>query len=390
MVNVETFSDSVNEVLLKQCPGLTAETFNIVLQNTLDLHAPSQTRVVIKRQSDPWMSASILKSKQQRRTAERKWRKTRSTADRQLYKEQIVKVKETIFRERRTFFKNKISQCKNSKSLFQIVNTMKGSTKSSPLPLDIPTENLPTAFSDYFTNKVRIIRSDLDKTINNGQETDTTDSFKPPNFSTFTEVSTDEVKEIILSSPPKSCPLDPIPTTLLLKCLDTVLDPITEIINHSLQFGVVPDCYKKAIVTPLLKKQNLDRENLKNYRPVSNLPFLSKILEKVVLKQLKNHLAINNLIEPFQSAYREHHSTETALLRIVNDILISCDGGEVSILTLLDLSAAFDTIDHSILCDRLSSNVGISGNVLSWFRSYLTDRSQSVCINGKSSDDVLL
>ena len=138
-----------------------------------------------------------------------------------------------------------------------------------------------------------------------------------------------------------------------------------------------------------LKKSNLDPENLKNYRPVSNLPFLSKLLERIVLSQLLHHLKTNHLLEPFQSAYRKSHSTETALLRVVNDLLQVSDKGKVSILSLLDLSAAFDTIDHDILFSRLSCTFGCAATVLDWFKSYLHDRTQSV-VNGIRSPPSLL
>ena len=107
-------------------------------------------------------------------------------------------------------------------------------------------------------------------------------------------------------------------------------------------------------MNPLLKKTSLNPEILKNYRPVSNLSFLFKILEKVVLRQLSNHLLTNNLFYSHQSAYRAGHSTETALPKIINDLLSALDEDKVSLLSLPDLSAAFDTIDHSILLSRLS------------------------------------
>ena len=182
----------------------------------------------------------------------------------------------------------------------------------------------------------------------------------------------------------KSCELDPIPTTLLYENLDILLPTITNIINTSLTTGIVPPDLKTAIAKPLLKKPSLDKNLLKNYRPISNLPFLSKILEKVVLHKLLSHLQENNLSNPFQSAYRAGWNTETVLLRIVNDILSALDNDSISVLLLLDLSAAFDTLDHQIL-SRLNSVFGIQSTAPQWFHSYLSDRYQSISVNNSSS-----
>ena len=108
---------------------------------------------------------------------------------------------------------------------------------------------------------------------------------------------------------------------------------------------------------------------------------MSKITEKVVLQQLLACLTEHKLICPSKSAYRPRHSTETTLLKATNDILLALDFGNVSFQTLLDLSAAFDTIDHCILLDRLQHMYGISGTALSWFSSYLTNRTQSVIVD---------
>ena len=176
--------------------------------------------------------------------------------------------------------------------------------------------------------------------------------------------------------------LDPIPTWLLHECINEALPLITRIINLSLKLGNMPESLKTAIITPLLKK--LDMELIKkNYRPVSNLPFLSKLIEKAVAIQLIDHLVENKLMDTFQSAYRKFHSTETALLRVQNDILMGMDKGKVAMLLLLDMSAAFDTIDHEIMLKRLSERCGIKGTALKWFSSYLSNRYQSVVI-GKS------
>ena len=126
---------------------------------------------------------------------------------------------------------------------------------------------------------------------------------------------------------------------------------------------------KKAVVKPLIKRSNLDPEVLSNYRPVSNLPYLSKILERAVADQLQTHLDVNNLHVKFQLAYRRVHSTETALLRILNDLLAVIDEGHTALLVLLDLSAAFDTIDHNLLLNRLHSENCLHSIVLNWFSS---------------------
>jgi hypothetical protein len=143
--------------------------------------------------------------------------------------------------------------------------------------------------------------------------------------------------------------------------------------------------YKNAVVKPFLKKASFDQNDFKHYRPVSNLSFLSKIIEKVVLSQTLKHLTVNNLLNPLQSAYRASHSTETALLKIMNDLLLALDDGQVSVLALLDLSSAFDTIDHSTLFCRLERVFGIQGQVSDWFKSYLSNRSQTVSVCGHLS-----
>uniref|UniRef100_A0A3P9D8J8 Reverse transcriptase domain-containing protein n=1 Tax=Maylandia zebra TaxID=106582 RepID=A0A3P9D8J8_9CICH len=156
-------------------------------------------------------------------------------------------------------------------------------------------------------------------------------------------------------------------------------------INLSLIIGYVPQAFKLAVVKPLLKKPSLDPAVLANYRPISNLPFISKILERVVVKQLTDHLQRNGLFEEFQSGFRAQHSTETALVKVTNDLLMASDSGLISVLVLLDLSAAFDTVDHNILLERLEHAVGITSTALQWFVSYLSNRLQFVHVNGESS-----
>ena len=181
-----------------------------------------------------------------------------------------------------------------------------------------------------------------------------------------------------------------LPRCIFVHCLDTLEPHITSVFNHSLVDGIFPLDFKNSLVIPLLKKPSLDVNVLKNYRPVSNLSFISKVLEKIVFKQIVTHLQNNDLIDHFQSAYKTGHSTETALLRVVNDLLCDIDNGNVCFLTMLDLSAAFDTIDHDILLDRLSYTFGIKDKALNFLKTYLVNRTQKVKINDFYSSEIPL
>ena len=139
-----------------------------------------------------------------------------------------------------------------------------------------------------------------------------------------------------------------------------------------------------AIVRTLLKKPNLDKDIMNNYRPVSNLPFLSNILEKVVAKRIEIHLNTHHLDDPLQSAYRQGHSAETALLRVHHDIAEALDRKRMAALVM---SAAFDVIDHDILFRRLHYSYGITDDAHAWVKSYLNNRSQCVAIDGTFSGD---
>ena len=184
---------------------------------------------------------------------------------------------------------------------------------------------------------------------------------------------------------------DPVPASLFQNVICDLLPSITQITNMSLKSGIFPTDLNKALVTPLLKKASLDPEIKKNFCPISNLAFLGKVSERAAIKQYVDYLTVNELFARSQSAYRQYHSTETALLRVCDDILRSLDKphGEV-ILVLLDLTAAFDTIDHALLLQRLRQRYGIGGKVLQWFESYFHQREQSVLINTSKSDPLTM
>ena len=200
----------------------------------------------------------------------------------------------------------------------------------------------------------------------------------------FRVLSEDDVLAIVRKSPTKSCKADPIPTALLKEILPDIAPLLMAVVNKSLQTGIFPDDLKEALVKPQLKKINLDLRE-KNYRPVSNLQFVGKLTERAVTNQLNAHIINNNLMEPMQSAYRARHSTETALVKLKADLLNAIDNKEVVCLVLLDLSVAFDTVDHQILLERLEKRFGFTGLVINWIRSYLTGRSQKVVVGNVKS-----
>ncbi|XP_062584297.1 uncharacterized protein LOC134246046 [Saccostrea cucullata] len=266
-----------------------------------------------------------------------------------------------------------------------------GKVKKTVFPAHDSKEMLANRFCEFFTGKFETIRSELSKSkqVNVSEALKSDIQYVGQKLVDFFEATNKEIY-VIMGAPTKSCENDPIPTSLLKPCIEELLPLITVIINKSLSGSSEPTTFKEAIIRPILKKPELDCKELKNYRPVSNLPFISEILENVVSKRLKHHLEMNNLQEPLESAYRACYSTETALLRVHHDILSALDKNSCMALMMLDLSAAFDVIDHTILLRRLRFSFGISGAALEWIESYLTQRTQRIVIGGSASEDLVL
>src|SRR6218665_3174708 len=188
----------------------------------------------------------------------------------------------------------------------------------------------PTKLQTLLTTSTKYDSSPLD---------DKSDSILPPaaSFNVFEPATEAEITTLIHASQNKQCDLDPIPTSLLKECADLLVPTITNIINLSLSTGTFPMQFKDLVVKPLLKKPSLDKELLSNYRPISNLSFLSKLSERVVLSRLKAYLTSNNLLNPNQSAYTTHHSTETLLTSLYNKLVMAVGHQQVSTPILLKL-----------------------------------------------------
>ena len=292
------------------------------LSAIIDDFAPMKTRTVTMRPNARWYTPTIDEAKKSRRKAERKWRRTKDPTDRAVYLEKCMHVNQLINRSKSDYYATVISENKgNQRTLFQTVDKLLH-RKQIALPTSSSDKHLAERFVEFFVEKVSAIHASLES---NRVDTELQYSFDGTELSEFQPVSAESIEAIIRSSPSKSCCLDPIPTWLLKEHLEILLPSIVNMVNMSLTTASFPSSFKKSIVVPLLKKSSLDSDVLKNYRPVSNLAFVSKIIEKAAVLQLNEHLSRHGLLEMYQSAYKRLHSTETALLKVQNDILMSLD-----------------------------------------------------------------
>jgi hypothetical protein len=353
----------------------------------VEKHAPLRSRLVTDRPSAPWRTDDVLQAKREVRKAEEVCNNSGLTVHKQIFKDKRSVLKKLNNESKREYFCSRLELCKTTKQLNIVTDELFPDKNENTFPHSMQLATQPEVFGKYFEDKVTNLRQILDE------------ANIPPTFSSFSGKSKllnfkplcdKQVKELLASHPLKLSCLDPLPAALLKLCIDEVIPFFTIIINQSLMTGNVPGCFKKAVVRPLIKKEGLDAENLKNYRPVSNLPMLSKLLERVALTQLQDHLTTNGLLDTHQSAYKKHHSCETALLSVMDKLLLNSDSKCVSMLTLLDLSAAFDTLDHKIMLKRLQTTFGVTKSALKWFESYLSQRTQQVKMEGHMSEPRLL
>lgn len=236
----------------------------------------------------------------------------------------------------------------NPRRMFSVVNSLLGKNLEPAILPKVDNQTAADMLNSYFVNKVKTIRDEFSETAATGAEVSHRVFSGPAPLSQFQPVTEDQLLKIIKRCNPTSSSVDHIPTNIVIHNLDLLLPILVKIVNTSLCSSSVAKQFKVAVIKPLFKKINLDPSQCKSYRPVSNLLFASKLVERVVAKQLSSHLNCHGILDRFQSAYRPKHSCETALLRLVNDLLCSADAGNLMLLQL-DLSAAFDLIDHDLL-----------------------------------------
>lgn len=353
----------------------------------LDRFIPIKTSRCMRRASDPWFDRDCRDAKRRVRRLERAvCRENRKepndntgavAAATIVWTDHRREYRKLLRQKRQQFWTSKVdSERSTPRQLWRSIDALLGRGRPSTLPAISAN-----ALHKFFNDKVDGVRA-------------STSDAPAPSFTTapescsmhdFQTLTVEDITSAVCALPDKQCASDPLPTRLLKEIVDVLAPFLTELFNRSLLLGVVPSVFKTAFITPLLKKPNLDSTVAKSYRPISNLPVLSKLLERLVARQLLHHLTTSQLLPDRQSAYRANHSTETAVLKVLADILSAVDSGDLALLTLLDLSAAFDTVDHETLLQRLATSYGLGGCVYGWFVSYLESRTQYVRLGTSQS-----
>ena len=369
-IPISLFTSYVSSLISNET---TIKELNKYLIDMLNKFAPTKLKI-IKSSKNKWFNNDTILAKRAMRTNERYFSKFPSNSSLTALIESKKYFKYSIECAKKKFYLNEIlNNSNNIRKLYCITNSLLGKTKKSIFP-DTPLELLCFDFANFFTEKLKKLRLTYNFTYN--PHFNVTPQHLNIRLSYFIPTNHEQIFELINHSK-SSAPHDPIPLLLLKKMSRILTIPITLIINRSMSTGIVPPELKHAIISPILKKNKTNHNLLNNYRPISQLPTIAKILEKIVSNQLNNYLLTNKLIDDYKSAYRVNHSTETTVIHVIDNILRSLDVNKHIQLLLLDLSAAFDTLDHSILYTRLTE-IGLDDIALDWMISFISNRSFSV------------
>uniref|UniRef100_A0A669BKN7 Reverse transcriptase domain-containing protein n=1 Tax=Oreochromis niloticus TaxID=8128 RepID=A0A669BKN7_ORENI len=342
-------------------------------------------RPVSVSKSLPWLNDNIRSIKRDCRKVERLWRKTHLNVHLLYLKDLLASFNNAIRDARAAYFSHLVAKSRgNTKVLFDTITDI--ITPAPPAAIISSNEDCET-FLSFFLEKISNVRKKLSPSAS---ALSVPTPARPVILESFLPVSLSELEKIVNATKASSCSLDILPASLFKNVFHSIGRCVLTIVNTSLGSGKVPAYFKTAVIHPLLKKSMLDPSLTSNYRPISKIPLIAKILEKVVAKQLTAVLDKHNIFDKFPSGFRRAHSTETALLRVSSDILMQNDAGKCSVLLMLDLTSAFDTVDHYILHERLKYWVGVSGSALEWFSSYLYERYFSVAVSKYRSSSTSL
>ncbi|KAF7254271.1 CMP-N-acetylneuraminate-beta-1,4-galactoside alpha-2,3-sialyltransferase [Varanus komodoensis] len=348
------------------------ELWNGEMARAIDTIAPKCPLLSGRARSSPWYTPELWAMKRVGRHLERRWRKSRDESDQTHLRAHYRAYAVAVRAAKKTFFSTSIasSQCCPAE-LFQVVQgLLHPGPKKDPVP---PLIACCDDFAQHFKEKIAQICHELDSTSDSDPLGEV--PMSPSGqilLDEFQLLRLDDVDKVLGQVCPTTCLLDPCPLWLLTKAKHGIGAWILEVINASLRDGRVPAPLKEEVVRPVLKKAFLDPEMAANYRLVANIPFLGKVLERVVAGQLQALLDETDYLDPFQSGFGPGYGTESALVALCRER----DGGVCP--------AAFNTIDHGILLDRLT-RLGVGGTAWQWFRYYLNSRFQKVVLGNFGS-----
>ena len=331
-----------------------------------------------------WMDDEYRLARNKRRKLERAYRSHPHAENKSIYLNQRNLCARMAKQKMSRSITDMINKRSKSGDLFKVLNSLLDNDGLYMMPECDNCSDLANDFNSYYTSKIENIRDAI---------THCTQSFvfefsDIPLFHEFQSATANDVLIIIKEMGRiKTSPIDPLPAKLMSKCVHILLPTILTIINKSLSEGTV-EGLKHSIITPIYKGKNSDTNEYKSYRPIFNIPFLSKLTEKVVLKQFSEHIRNSPYDSPYQHGYKKCHSTETMLLEMYDEILLGFDKDFCTVLVMIDMSAAFDTVDIDILLKILYNELGVRGTAFSWFKSFLKDRSQRVKIENCYSGTV--
>ena len=358
---------------------LAANTANIIT-TLLDIHAPIIKKTHLARRRQPWMSLTVRKLRQGARKAERVWKRNPTEINWKMLKWAQKDYKYTLRAEKRRCMTEEIYKVKNnSVQLYRKVKQFMGTQRTNPLPPTQDRKQQANVFGEFFKSKIEKIRESIP----------TAENFNPPEaprskqfLSKFTEVTPNRLKKAVFSLATKGCELDLWPTALVKSLLDHLAGILIPLFNLSLSSGEFIKDWKNGLVRPFIKIANI--LEMSNYRPVINLSFLAKVLEKLVMDDILPHVASE--LPDYQSAYRDNYSCEKLLVKLQDDLLWAMEVQDITQLTSMDMSAAFDIIDHQLLEQILYKTFHISDKVLNWIMTYVKGRTFQVVIESTCSD----
>ena len=391
-VDTAKFSEELVSKLL-QDHGISSfgeriNSYNSTVKDMVNDYAPLLTKTIKIVPNAPWFDSEYKTARRARRKAEKKFKKSKSSVDREAFVELRKQTTRLAFNKKREYCAKKIEECNGTKALFGCVYELLDQKKPSVLPSHDSKSELASRFNTYFKQKISDIRKNFPPVSSNFTGSSEYDGSL---LSVFTPATEDEIRSLIMTHGIKCSPDDPIPAKLLKPLVDTFVPIWTELVNLSLEQGSM-ECLKCGVLAPLIKDldSSIDNDILKNYRPVTNLQLVGKLIERVVDDRLDNHMNQNKLHSSKQYAYKVEHSTELLLTKVVDNLLISCDKKTPTLVMFLDLSAAFDTVDQAKLLQILHDDIGVRGVALKWFESFLCGRTQKVKIGDEYSSEVEL